>query len=343
MNHYPHHIGDYLKDTAHLTMIEDGAYRRLIDLYYQHEQPLPADKRQVYRLARAVTPAERKAVDTILSEYFTTAPDGHRHKRCDEEIEQYQALNEDSKEKKENEKERQRRHRQRRKELFAALRGYDIVPPWDAKTTELETLLSQCQERPVTRDSNAPVTRTDTANQYPIPNTHITTDKSLSPTPVPETPGEHPANTDESDPPASPYGLLCKTLRHAGVQVQPGNPDFRAWVDAGLTEDEAMAAVDIARATKPAPEPIPWAYLTKVLETQRQRATAAKPAAGASQESDPLAWASTWSGIVAKGAELGIEQQPGEIPPDFKARVHAAAGLTAADKSRLLADYGVRA
>lgn len=130
MNHYPHHIGDYLKDTAHLTMIEDGAYRRLIDLYYQHEQPLPADKRQVYRLARAVTPAERKAVDTILSEYFTTAPDGHRHKRCDEEIEQYQALNEDSKEKKENEKERQRRHRQRRKELFAALRAEARQARW---------------------------------------------------------------------------------------------------------------------------------------------------------------------------------------------------------------------
>ena len=67
MNYYPHHIGDYLKDTAHLTMIEDGAYRRLIDLYYLHEQPLPSEKRQVYRLARASSPAEKKAVATLTT------------------------------------------------------------------------------------------------------------------------------------------------------------------------------------------------------------------------------------------------------------------------------------
>ena len=86
MNYYPHHIGDYLKDTAHLTMIEDGAYRRLIDLYYLHEKPLPAEKRQVYRLARAASTAERGAVDTILDEYFTLSAEGWTHRRCDAEV-----------------------------------------------------------------------------------------------------------------------------------------------------------------------------------------------------------------------------------------------------------------
>jgi uncharacterized protein YdaU (DUF1376 family) len=86
MNYYPHHIGDYLKDTAHLTMVEDGAYRRLIDLYYLHEQPLPAERTKVYRLARAISAAEKEAVDTILDEYFSLAEDGWRHKRCDEEL-----------------------------------------------------------------------------------------------------------------------------------------------------------------------------------------------------------------------------------------------------------------
>lgn len=86
MNYYPHHIGDYLKDTAHLTMIEDGAYRRLIDLYYLHEKPLPAEKRQVYRLARAASTAERGAVDTILEEYFTLTDEGWTHRRCDAEV-----------------------------------------------------------------------------------------------------------------------------------------------------------------------------------------------------------------------------------------------------------------
>ena len=86
MNYYPHHIGDYLKDTAHLSMIEDGAYRRLLDLYYLHEAPLPADKKQVYRLARAASAPEKKAVDTVLTEYFHLSPNGWTHKRCDAEI-----------------------------------------------------------------------------------------------------------------------------------------------------------------------------------------------------------------------------------------------------------------
>ncbi|MNY04384.1 hypothetical protein D3C86_1370590 [compost metagenome] len=57
---------------------------------------------------------------------------------------------------------------------------------------------------------------------------------------------------------------------------------------------------------------------------------------------DPLAWATTASGITAKGDELGIAQGDGEIFPAFKARVDAAAGLTEADRIRLLADYGLR-
>ncbi|MNO06918.1 hypothetical protein D3C81_2289030 [compost metagenome] len=57
---------------------------------------------------------------------------------------------------------------------------------------------------------------------------------------------------------------------------------------------------------------------------------------------DSLAWATSASGLTAKGAELGIVQEAGEIFPTFKARVHAAAGLSEADRARLLADYGVR-
>jgi hypothetical protein len=37
-------------------------------------------------------------------------------------------------------------------------------------------------------------------------------------------------------------------------------------------------------------------------------------------------WRATWSGIVAKGKELGIEQQAGEMVPYFKHRVMLAAG-----------------
>ena len=86
MNYYPFHIGDYARDTRHLTMLEHGAYRLLIDLYYLRESPLPLGLQDVCRLACARSDDEILAVKTVLQEFFVGHPDGWRHVRCDEEI-----------------------------------------------------------------------------------------------------------------------------------------------------------------------------------------------------------------------------------------------------------------
>ena len=61
MNFYPFHIGDYASATRHLTWIEDAAYRRLLDVYYVKEGPLPKHK------AKAVgsAPGKPAAVESI--------------------------------------------------------------------------------------------------------------------------------------------------------------------------------------------------------------------------------------------------------------------------------------
>ncbi len=94
MNYYEHHLGDYLRDTAHLSMLEDGAYRRLIDAYYIREAPLPANLRDVFRLVRAQSKQDREAVETVLREFFSEGPDGWRHGRCDREIERFREKSE---------------------------------------------------------------------------------------------------------------------------------------------------------------------------------------------------------------------------------------------------------
>lgn len=86
MNYYNRHIGDYAKDTGHLSMIEDGAYTRMMDVYYGREQPLPLDRDKLYRLVRVRGAAERKAVDDVLAEFFQMSDGGWHHKRCDGEI-----------------------------------------------------------------------------------------------------------------------------------------------------------------------------------------------------------------------------------------------------------------
>lgn len=90
MNYYNRHIGDYAKDTAHLSLAEDGAYNRMLDLYYGKEQPLPLDRNELYRRLRVRSRGERDAVDAVLFEFFEESPEGWRKGRCDEEIEKYQ-------------------------------------------------------------------------------------------------------------------------------------------------------------------------------------------------------------------------------------------------------------
>lgn len=85
MNYYERHLGDYARDTAHLTIIEHGAYNLLLDRCYTTEQGIPDG--QAHRLARARTPVEKAAVDSVLSEFFSLV-DGHWvNRRVTEEIE----------------------------------------------------------------------------------------------------------------------------------------------------------------------------------------------------------------------------------------------------------------
>lgn len=91
INNYEHHLGDYMRDAGHLSFIEDAAYRRLIDAYYIHEKPLPADVGACQKLARCTSGAERKAVAYVLSAFFELREDGHHQKRCDEVIAAFSA------------------------------------------------------------------------------------------------------------------------------------------------------------------------------------------------------------------------------------------------------------
>ena len=89
MYYYQHHIGDYLKHTAHLTPLEDIAYRRLLDVYYDTETPIPTDIPQVSRRLRI----DSATVQLVLDEYFQLTEEGYRNKRADAEIAAYLITN----------------------------------------------------------------------------------------------------------------------------------------------------------------------------------------------------------------------------------------------------------
>jgi len=87
MNFYPFHIGDYLSHTSHLTDEEDLTYRRMIDLYYQTEEPFT----DTAKLARKVR-SSFEIVGSLLHEFFVFEDDAWHNKRADVEIAKYKAM-----------------------------------------------------------------------------------------------------------------------------------------------------------------------------------------------------------------------------------------------------------
>lgn len=86
-------MGDYARDTRHLSLTEHGALRALLDCYYATATPLPADVRELQFMAAARSASDRKAVARVAAEFFPISDaDGRRHnKRADREIARYQA------------------------------------------------------------------------------------------------------------------------------------------------------------------------------------------------------------------------------------------------------------
>ena len=89
MNYYKRHLGDYAKDTRHLSLAEHGAFCLLLDYYYSTEKPIPDDRCE--RIANAYADHEREAVRNVLSAFFTRTDDGWRNSRADEEISEFRA------------------------------------------------------------------------------------------------------------------------------------------------------------------------------------------------------------------------------------------------------------
>ena len=86
MHYYQFNIGDYRKQTSHLTLVEHGIYRSLLDSYYLSENALTCDLRVLQRAHSIRTDDEKQALNDILEEFFLLSEDGYKHAHCDEEL-----------------------------------------------------------------------------------------------------------------------------------------------------------------------------------------------------------------------------------------------------------------
>lgn len=81
----PFFIGDYLRDTAHLTASEHGAYMLLLMHAWTRGGSLPADEKRLQVMACTTGAAWKRSRDTLLA-FFTRDGDTYRQKRIDHEL-----------------------------------------------------------------------------------------------------------------------------------------------------------------------------------------------------------------------------------------------------------------
>lgn len=141
MRYYARNIGDLAAATRGLDLLHRGAYDALLDAYYLRELPLPADARECYLLADARSPAERRAVDFVLTRFFRLEADGYRQKRCDRVLAKYAAKSDKAR-------------------ASAAARWAQCESDANASSEQCERN-ANASEKPCERN----------ATQYPIPNT----------------------------------------------------------------------------------------------------------------------------------------------------------------------------
>ena len=250
MNYYERHLGDYAKDTGHLSLLEHGVYTILLDRYYSTEAGIPADK--AYRLARARTDEEMAAVDCVLEEFFTLEDGTWTHGRCEEVIAQYREGDTDREIKVGNEKERKQRYRDERARLFTDLRDKGVVLDWNTPMDSLRKTHATICSAPGTElerlcDGDGTATHTPvTSNQKPeIKPLDTHTDNPVL------------AKADDS----LTAGCVCVFLTELGIlHTNPDHPDLLAALGGGATRsDFAFAATEAANKGKG------FAYLLKIV------------------------------------------------------------------------------
>ena len=84
MHYFQFNIGDYASHTRHLSLLEDLAYRRLLDLYYLKDGEIYGDEADVARQIGMRTNVSE--VKQVLMDFFVIDGDRWSHSRCDAEI-----------------------------------------------------------------------------------------------------------------------------------------------------------------------------------------------------------------------------------------------------------------
>lgn len=250
-------------------MAEDGAYTRLLDWYYTNESPIPAG--EAYKVARASTPADRKAVAAVLVAHFELV-DGHYHNaRADKElgiaVPKINKLREVARENGRKSKGRPRKNQ-------------------NGLSEETESGSSE-KPRPIpnpvsTRDVGQPPSANPQPPEEPLSDHRFHGDGDSSATERKAAPASTPTPT-----PDAPARILAECTR-AGINAPEGDGIVQRWIRNGYTATQVARATAEAPFGKGAPKPMTSAYVDpiveRIVEQDRKARASAEAKVTATQE-----------------------------------------------------------
>ena len=89
MHYYQFNIKDYSFATIRMSLMEDLAFRRMLDLFYESEKPLPHELSRVAKLIGMKDYQEE--IRDVLNEFWNETESGWVNDRANEEVAKYQA------------------------------------------------------------------------------------------------------------------------------------------------------------------------------------------------------------------------------------------------------------
>ena len=262
----PLYIADYLGDTTHLTTAQHGAYLLLLMSCWKRGATLPDDDVQLAQMARCDAKAWR-AMRPVIAEFFEIEDGTWSQKRLTDEFTKAGGIVD---------KRRQAGKAGAAKRWASANAGDDGKPIANG-------IANACQT----------ASQTDAPSQSPTPKpktpeaahpTHATVgagaEAAGAAPPHPEEPTPTPPPEDLV--PSSRRGEIAVLLRGLGVTCTYAHPTVCEWAAKGVTDEQLREAVQVARLRKPAPQPIPIAYLVPIVHELHERPVDA----GGSKERD---------------------------------------------------------
>lgn len=269
MNYYRRYCGDYAADTPDLSLAEHGAYTLLLDAYYTAERPLPHSMDLLYRICRAMTPAERKAVQRVADQYFPSDGEMRHNARADKEIgiaaPKLEKLRKVAQEngKKGGRKPKPEPNPVPEKNPQRTQPGSDPVLENNPSCKQPPTASHQPSSKP-----NPPQRSPESEDAGPSTATTfdaaLETLRATARIPLAE------ARIDSAE--NTPAGTLSAICIANGIRINPFHPLCQDWARDGVSVTQIKDAIATARERKPKPENIPAAYLDTILKDRKKPA-----------------------------------------------------------------------